>query len=599
MKYLSLLLTASFFIIGCKKEPNTKPLNTETSLNAEEYYSSPKFYQSNITDMAASWNGEVIVLKNNSNFYYSKDGGNTFNQVTPSIKNYIPYVVNESGIMAWSDNFYSGFYNLNTNAVINSNIPGFYNQYYVGQNDVMYCIQGTNSSTPAIVFYKKLNQTSWDTLTKNSDSLGLYCGQNNLGGISFFNPSKKTLSNHDPINKTVSQYTFSQLDFANITQGSSNRQIKYFYNGHNLIVAGYTKGFALMNTTNLSVTYQDWESNFKGYYENPLSLSCSKNGIVYAQLSSYVNQATRFEINGSSFKTIQTNSDVINIGDYTYFPYSLNPIKSNGTNTSPIKIGNLQSVEIDYYHPYNNMHYNLIYDGGTTTQLIEDKISTYSSRFLIGYYSFIYRDNNTIIISGNDSLMYSDNEGISYNTIKNPFHHALTYLKKINGTYYALSVKNFKYNLGGTGFQTDRFNIGVYTSTNLKDWTLIPNSYKTDVNGKGPEIFSSNGLMTYNENIEPLGNPIYRGYKSTDFGVTWSSSGLIPTFNCDLGSSLALISYSGANKITRQNLNLNLEKTNSIIYTTSVSVPLSNHSPVVTSNGEILFVTGDKVLKLK
>lgn len=599
MKYLLVFFIVSISILSCKKEPKTKLPSTELNSNAEEYYSSPKFYQSNISDIAASWNGEVIVLKNNSIFQYSKDGGNTFNQVTPSIKNYIPFVVNESGIMAWSDNFYSGFYNLNTNTVINSNIPGFYNQYYVGQNDLMYCIQGTNSSTPAIVFYKKLSQTSWDTLSKNSDSLGVYCGQNNLGGISFFNPSKKTLYNHNPVNNTLSQFTFSQLNFANITQGSSNRQIKYFYNGYNLLVAGYTKGFALMNTTNLSVTYQDWEGNFKGYYENPLSLSCSKNGMVYAQLMSYVNQATKYEINGSNFKVIQTTTDVINNGEFTYFPNSLNPIKTNGSTSYPIKIGNLQSIEIDYYYPYNNSHFNLIYDGGSITQLIEDKINSYSIKNLNGYYSFIFKDNNSIVISGNDSMMYSEDDGTKYTTIKNPFHYALSYIKKINGIYYGLAVKNFKYNLGGTGFQTDRFNIGVYTSSNLKDWTLIPNSYKTDVNGKGPEIFSSNGLMTYNENIEPLGNPIYRGYKSTDFGVTWSSSGLIPIFNVDLGNTLALVSYNGANKITRQNYNVNLEKTNIINYNTTVSVPLSKQNPIVTINGEILFITGDKVLKLK
>ncbi len=598
MKNTIIIFIITLLLFGCKKEPKNNNINQDKNANAQEHYSSPKFYQSNISDIAASWNGEVIVLKNNSIFQFSKDGGNTFNQVTPSIKNYIPFVVNESGIMAWSDNFYSGFYNLNTNTVINSNIPGFYNQYYVGQNDLMYCIQGTNSSTPAIIFYKKLSQTSWDTLTKNSDSFGVYCGQNNLGGISFFNPSNKTLYNHDPINKTLSQFTFSQLNFANITQGSSNRQIKYFYNGYNLLVAGYTKGFALMNTNNLNVTYQDWEGNFKGYYENPLSLSCSKNGMVYAQLMSYVNQATKFEINGSNFKTIQTTSDVINNGEFTYFPNSLNPIKSNGTTSSPIKIGNLQSVEIDYYFPYNNSHYNLIYDGGSSTQLIEDKINSYSIKNLNGYYSFIFKDNNSIIISGNDSMMYSEDDGTTYTSIKNPFHYALSYLKKINGIYYGLAVKNLKYNLGGTGFQTDRFNIGVYTSSNLKDWTLIPNSYRTDVNGKGPEIFSSNGLMTYNENIEPLGNPIYRGYKSTDFGVTWSSSGLIPVFNVDLGNTLALVTYNGANKITRQNYDVNLNKTNTVQYSTNVSVPITNQVPIVNSNGKTLYVTEDKVLLL-
>ncbi len=590
--YLSLVI-----LFSCKKESKINQA-ANGNANAETYYSTPPFYQSAVTDVAASWNGEIMVLKNNSKFYYSKDGGNTFSQVNPNIRNYIPFLVNESGIMAWSDNFYSGFYNLNTGQAINSGIAGNYNEFYVGNNDWMYCVQGTNSSTPPIVYFKKLAAQNWDTLTKNGDSLGVFCGQNSNGGISFFNASSKTLFNHQPSNNSLTKHVFNTFSISNITQGQSNRAVKYFFNGFNLLVAGYTKGFATMNTNDLSVAYTDWQGSFKGYYENPLSLSCSKNGTVYAQLLSYVDQATKYEINNGNFRTVQATCDVINNGDFTYYLNALNPFKTNGNNTTPIKIGDAKSATLHYYCPYNGGHLSLVDIDGLNTILIDDKNNNYNIKYLNGNYTFIYKDLNKTIINSKDSLLYSEDGGSTFVSFKSDFHAPLTYLKKINNTYYALAVKNFKYNLGGTGFSVDKFNIGIYTSSNLKDWTLLPNTLKTDVNGRGPEIFSSNGLMTYNENTEPLGNPVYRGYKSTDFGASWSSSGLVSLFNVDLENSLSFVSYNGANLIARQNYNLNLDKTDAIQYQTTVSTPIANQIPIA-FNGQVLHVSGEKVLILK
>jgi hypothetical protein len=599
MKSKYFILSSVLFLFACKKEPKDDGnQNKDGKANAEIYYSTPAFYQSAVTDVAASWDGQVMVVKNKDNFFYSKDGGNVFTQVNPGIKNYVPFLVNESGIMAWSDKSYSGFFNLNTGQAINSGIPGFYNQYYLGHNDWMYCLQGTNSSTPPIVFYKKLSDSQWDTLTKNGDSLGAYCGQNQSGGISFFNSSTKRLFNHNPTNNSNTQFVFNDFALGNITEGMSNRPVKYFFNGYNLMVVGYTKGFAVMNTSNLSVNYTNWQVNFKGYYENPVSLSCSKSGTVFANLLSNTNQPYNFEISGSTYKEIKVTCPVINNGNYSYFFHSLNPIKTDGNQTTAIKIGDAKSAEIDYYHPYGGEHYSLIYEGGANTIFLHDKTSSYNLKYLNGYYSFLYKDDQKILICSNDSLLFSMDNGISYQSIKSDFHAPITYLKKINGTYYVLAVKNFKYNLGGTGFQTDRFNIGVYTSSNLKDWTIIPNTLKTNLNGKGPEIFSSAGLMTYIENIEPLGNPVYRGYKSTDFGVTWASSGILPLFNVDLGNSLSYIAYNGSNTISRQNYTLNLDKTNATQYQTSISVPLANQIPMAL-NGQVLYVSGEQVLILK
>lgn len=585
-------------IWSCKKETKNDIQKTDGKANAEVYYSTPAFYQSAVSAAAVSWNGEVMVLKNKDKFYYSKDGGITFNQVYPSINSEIPYTVNESGIMAWSNNFYSSFFNLNTGNVINSGIAGNYNEYYLGQNDWMYCVQGTNSSTPPIVYFKQQSKNQWDTLTKNGNTLGVYCGQNQYGGISFFNPSTKTLYNHQPASNTDTKIIFNDFIIGNITQGQSNRAVKYFFNGYNLLIAAYTKGYAVLNTTNLSVTYTDWPSNFKGYYENPVAISCSKNGTVFAQLISATNQYYKFEINGASFKEIKATYPIINNGDYTYYFYSLNPIKTNGKETTSIQLGESKSAETDFYLPYGGEHYSLIYEGGDNTILLEDNTKNYTLKYLNGHCSFMYKDDQKIFVCSKDSFLLSQDNGSSYESFKSNFHSPITYLKKINNLYYGLAVKNFKYNLGGTGFQTDRFNIGVYTSSNLIDWTIVPNTLRTDVNGKGPEIFSNSGLMTYNENIEPLGNPVYIGYTTNDFGSTWSSSGLVPLFNVDLENSLSHVSYNGPNAIARQNYSLNLNKTNTIQYQTIIGTPLTNQIPL-TINGQILYVSGDQVLILK
>ncbi len=595
----NLIILIFILLVSCKKDKKDDLKTSNEILNAEDYYTTPLFYQSSASQIAASWNGEVIVLKNEDKFYFSQDGGNSFNQAFPSIRNNIPYFVNESGIMAWSDGYYSSFYNLKTNQVINSGIAGFYNEYYVGQNDLMYCIQGTNSSVPPIVFYKKLSQSNWDTLSKKGDTLGIYCGQNIDGGISFFNPSSKKLYNHHPTNKNITSVSFTDFSMSNITQGQGNKQPIYAYNGIDKLVIGYTKGFAVLNTTNKSVEYTNWLGDFKGYYENPTSLSISKLGEVFASINSYTISLTNYKIVDNVFEEIQVTCPVIINGDWTYMMNSLNPFKSKVGNNSLLKIGTSKSPQIKFFHEYSEGFYSLINSSLNKTILINDKKSNYEMQYLNGIYNFIYRDINSIIISGNDSMMYSNDGGITYETIKSNFHTPLTYIKKNNSIYYGLATKNFKYNLGGTGFQIDRHNFAVYTSSNLKDWILMPNTNKNDVNGVAPNIFSSNGMMSYVENITPQGNMTLVGYNSTDFGATWTSSGKLAVFNVDLGNSFAHIAYNGANKIQRQNYNSNLDKTNIVQYNTSIQLPISYQVPLVQENGNILFVTGEKVLLLK
>jgi hypothetical protein len=101
----------------------------------------------------------------------------------------------------------------------------------------------------------------------------------------------------------------------------------------------------------------------------------------------------------------------------------------------------------------------------------------------------------------------------------------------------------------------------MLTSTDLKTWTILNGTQRTEASGDKPGTFTTNGVMTLVDNINPLGNMVLVYTMSDDFGVTWKDNPAKMIFNTELpNGSLAQISYAGPSEIKRTNYSSTLQR---------------------------------------
>jgi hypothetical protein len=597
-KYFIILVVLGF--VSCKKDKTKdkdQPSNNGSSTVVYE--------TNNLTDVikiVSSFNGShIVALRNYGTQYaylHSSDGGETWKTFSINRSTSKDFTVNNDGMFAWEDGSNGNIYNLNTNSFITTKPDGFYNEYYAVGN-LLYCIQGTNSSIPPKVFIKQSSANQWDTLTKEGDSLGIFCGEDKDGGIAFYNRQTKFLYIHKPGLNKIQKHKVD-VDFSTITQGQSNRQMSIVFNGYNALCFAYTAGFGVANVTNNTIQYQVWPDGFKGNYQNPLNIDIDNDGAVYANLISIGTQ--QFKYQQAERTTMKTNVPVFCNGEYTYIIDYLNPVKK-GPQTKSLDGLLKAETEIVFSGISNQTFYVILKSDDINNisflQIFDKSKSEKVNHIINGNVKSVFHIDNQLLICRNDSIGLSENNGESFTYYLNPSNLPFTDLKKINGTYYALAAVNFNKTLGGTGFTVNKHSMAMLTSTDLKTWTILNGTQRTEASGDKPGTFTTNGVMTLVDNINPLGNMVLVYTMSDDFGVTWKDNPAKMIFNTELpNGSLAQISYAGPSEIKRTNYSSTLQRVNDFGYVnTYKNLPIAVQSPIV-SNNKIYFVTSKDILEL-
>lgn len=592
-------------LFSCKKESKNNNENTNENKTISPLIVAPK--TNNTTEICASFDGNYIlaqsVVNTTTSYRYSSNGGSSWKDLTTKIG---PNpMINNEGIVAWNNNSKTGMISLKNDPNFTYSTPGYYDLYYLGADDGIYCYQGTNSQSIKVKFYYKKSQaTTWDTLSFDGDTLGLYAGQDKDGGAAFYNIKKQKINIHKPKSNSWEQKNCT-INLNNITLGQTNRSPKYAFNGYDLMVVGYTKGYAKADISNNQTTYQDWQTSFSGYYENPMGISVNESGEVFAQLQSYTNPLTYFRLFNSENDSLNLVSPAFCAGSFTYLMEFNKAIKKDKNGES--NMSDLVDFESPIIHSFvGDKDYYFIQKTNSTgvnsilTIKSKSGSNTESIKFQENYH-FVYSNGSSILLCGSSTWNYSSDNGKNWVKKQAPNGKSITYINKINGVYYGMSVLSFLYTLGGTGFSVPKHDFAMFTSSDLENWTLLPGSERVNVSSQGPKYINNSGVIVYSENTNPLGNPRLVYYISNDFGKSFVSSGsVLNLYNLQSadGNNNYTINYYGAKLIQKKTSDRQNNLLKTTVYQSTSDDVLNNSNPTIDANGRIYYYSKFSIYEL-
>ena len=609
MKNFILLTLIVLGVFGCKEDEDIDPNGESGEKSAEVFYTIPLMNEAKA--VYASPNGNMLISEipdgTRNKYRASKDAGVSWVDIPVTDLQGGMTITNE-GLCIPTEKANLMFHIDNPSFFISS-IDVFRNKYYAGWEKDLFRLENVSSQIPyPTLFSYDFNSNTWDTLNNRMDTIGQYIGQDHRGGIAFLNTiqSRNRLNIYVPSNNTWISLNCN-IDVGAVQQGQSNRQPTYAYNGYDKVLFAYTKGFGVSDLTTNTTSYTDWEEGYKGYYENPFSATISRQGNVYAELRSYVRPAitAKYNAGSSTMQRISTRSIPNCSGNYTYLMYESLAVKSSSDKDLEISSLNTAEGTMSHAHVTGSKIYSLVYtDAGTqkTSLIIHDRGKNMAEVAAIGgILKFVYADENKIFVTGGGLWQYSEDGGNTWEVVAPENAVDFTQIKKIGGTYYGMSVFEYKYRPGGTGFQFSRFNYTMYTSSDLKNWTILPGADHKGKGGEGPESFTEDGVLTYTENTNPLGNASYQYYTSIDFGKTWNnSSEPITTVNVSttFWDYYLYVGYSGPGEVTKTQVSKTFERGNSVKYNVSGPSAVASRVAQVGESGQLYYFTGSSILEL-
>lgn len=584
---------------ACKKEKKAKNRDPETPQNGTitVVAEAPSFIS--IVGSAISPNANYMYINpDGASAQFKINNSTTWKNTTIEASNYTALSINNSGFLLRekSRNNYE-LWDLNTSREENLNLPGFYNSYYLGHDNIIYGYASSNSqSTPSVLYYRLISATKWDTLHATANILGQIVGVSQEG-IALFNVAKKELNIINASTKIVTT-TAINIDLAQIRSVQGNKPLRIKYSGADYLAFADTKGCALANLKTNTTQYIMFPSGLDNYYENPRAMSVCNTGEIFIELSSYVQTASWFKcVNGSIEKREETSFSAGALNAYisngldglraTVNKVSVN-LEGYAAKQGSIKSGAIINNNIYYLlHPTLNSLSNYLYKVPMSNGIAEYQ------KGISGSYNYLFADNNTIIINGPDSGLISTDGGNNFSKIGGT---AINYIRQVGGMFYGMHSSRFKYYLGGTGFSIDKHNFQMSSSSNGGDWTPISGAMR-EQSGTGPLSFTNEGYLNLAYNVDPLGNPSYVFEESTNWGASWSSATSIKPFNLATESKIYYCKYN-SNKFENTIYDLAFNKLKTIEYTVSNATSAFPIQAPLTDGQSIFIFGGTQVLKL-
>lgn len=602
------LLSAALF--GCKEEEVIDPNGESGEKNATLFYSIPLMNEASA--VYASPDGQILIAEipegTRLKYKSSIDAGNTW-EALPNVDLRKGVDISNSGLCVPRERTYQFFHLKDQNFQV-VNPPVSRNTYYAGWETGLYRLESSSAPSPypTLLVYDASKMT-WDTINKRMDEKGVYIGQDHRGGLAFITTQQddNRLNIYNPqVDSWIEQDC--NIDLLAVRQGQTNRPPELAYNGYDQVLFAHTKGFGITDVTTNMTSFTDWGEGYIGYYENPTAISISRQGDVYANLSSYVNPAitANYDAKSTDVNITFTRSIPTCSGDFTYLMYESKAVKKSINQET--ELSSLQTAEgnLNYAHVTQDKIYSLAYANFQTQEtslIIRDRNSNSEKIGNIGgILKFVYEDAGKILVTSGNAWQLSEDGGNTWLDVTPENAQNLTQIKQVNGVYYGMSVRKFKQSLGGTGFQVAKFDYAMYTSSDLMTWTLLPGTLKTAAGGEGPESFTSNGVLTYGENTNPLGNAEYEYYISNDFGKTWErTSDFINTINVSspIWDYYLQVSYSGPGEVSKTQISKNFERGNTVKYKVQNGTAIASRVAQVDDDGNLYYFTNNSILRLE
>jgi hypothetical protein len=594
------LISLCLFALGCKKKEASKIAdpNTAISGSAEVIIKAPEFPV--MSGLAISENGNYIYLNPTSGSpEISLNGGSTWENTTIKSTEFYNTSISNSGYILINTSGYNyQLFNLKTQNQVTLNVPGFYNSYYLDKENYIYCYQNSNSSSyPSVLYGKQLESTTWDTLHKTSNTLGLIAGTGSHE-IAFYNRINQELSVLNALTKVVTVKSLN-IDMSNLGIAQSNRPYRLLYSGSAFFAIAGPDESALIDLNANSTSYFTYPGDLKGYYENPQLIRLSNNGQIITRLASYTQTAEIYEAKNGQFVLTDLNCIPATAGS-TILSSSLAGLKLvKGTKNSTILGYQAMTSRIVSGANSNGLFYLLISPdptNGAKTYLWSmgaQNSQMKSVKGIFGAYHYVYANNSDVIVMGKDSGLISRDGGLTFTSTPGG---EINQIRQIGSTYYGMLVSKYKYFPGGTGFSFDKHKFQLSTSSNGTNWQVITGAL-LDGSGTGPASFSNNGYLNRVYNLNPLGNAQYVYDYSNDWGLTWvSSSTPLQIFNAVFNNQLIQTNFS-FDKFTTKVFNENFELQKTVEnYLGSGTNAFGVQHPLV--DGQFLYhITGNSIIK--
>ncbi len=608
MKNLSLICTGLLLLLSACKKNTNEPDTPDGDGTVTEVFASPLF--NDAANFIPSFSGNYALIRTNSEnkqFQYTNDAGATWQELK-SVKEIL--AVNDKGYYLFEPPTGPSYF-----SKLGAADAGFsYNQtageFILGKDDYVYDVDPSRNINKVTLINTINGQST--VVNNQADTLGKYCGQDQNGGIAFVN--SKGLTIHQPSNN---EWVFHPFNIVRLyfTSNNVSKPSKFHFNGYNQLVIADQIGFHVYQTGQKNaVRTFNWPNPYTQNYENPKKIEINQNGDVFATILKYGGKPVMFKITDGNMAAYPRSTYTVCKGAYTYEMYPLEAKKISATKTENINglikevrgAKNAYITEDKVYAIYPIEPAYDYYSGevspGADTVLSYDR-STKTTNFLniSGHFNFVYQDGNKAFVSGNNVLMYSANNGNTWEKVASPITNTLVEVKKVGSTYYGMCKTVTAYtNTFGTSYSNS---FKMLTSADLKTWTLLPGASYDSKMGTGPLTFTKDGFISYISNI--TGNLAFKNY-STDFGKTWQSTsdpvivfstelndGNLVNFNHNGGSQLYYDVYN-RNGITgelRARITYNAPAGRS--FTTSTP-----RVPIISDNGSFYFFNSDKIFKL-
>lgn len=473
------------------------------------------------TKLVVSENGQYIVAgldtrvdgsNANYKFYFSKDAGQSFSELSGA--NAFSAVSNNGIILSGYD-----LINLNDNSVQQLPRISYSPEPVMDANGVAYYLDGT--------LHKFENGQSTDLGITINALLGEMIYAN--GKIGFLSMYYRTLAEYDIATNTLISRNWPAFDARRLRglSANNNNNAKLSYNEGYF---GYASaGAAVVVNPNNQLTYYDYPSAYD-YQDNPNAVMIEE-GTMYVDLyknpsgngNNEIIERTTFEASGSTLteaeiafpRTAKANGTVYYTGFIEggkYRDYGI--VKSSASGKEYV------DTNINFDNNYSNTGF--VIEVGSQLYFRNKKYDMTSKTYRTSEFKNVlygYSDAQKTVAYTGEGTFSTVNNGASWKQ-ENQNGIAPNFVIKNNkGGYYALIYREYYYVPSGTGFQYSKFDMAVYSSNDAFNWQLI--SERKNIDGVAPKAISPEGHLIHTENRNPLGNPVFVSFVSTDEGVTF------------------------------------------------------------------------------
>lgn len=530
MKYSLYLVLFLFSILnGCKDREEDLDPNAIQKKEASIVYEAGDSYSNISVGINASFDGSFLVNLDK----VSKDGGKTWSTTIRSADVFLLGTANNPisnmGYYASNSQSNSQVIDIKNFTPVTFSVSGFYKDYYVGTEDYIYCHLPPGLGAKGVLLGGRAQSAAIDTLSLKFDTLGSYAGQDKNGGVAFYNKTSQLLSIHNPTTKRWETLPCN-YDNTKVRAGYQDRGFAAVYNGYDKVVIANGSAFAVVDLPSNTATYSSFMPGYSasnsGYQS---TVSISKNGEVYATMYDPTNTSSKgFFVQYTPYEQRLTDviAPVVCSGEFTYIMKHNKAIKKGDTEVNMTEmmtpstswgIATISPSHIYYLEDVTTTSQNFNVVDRVTNEVKTYDITTLTNN--IPYFKYIYAEGTTIMVSGANGTALSQDNGATWQTGSMP--NSLNYIQKIDGTYYGQRVWGYEY-YGANSYPLPKHQRAMYTSTDLKNWTLMEGTLATEGSGSGPSSFRSDGLIVYSYNANPQGNQVIIQNISRDFGKSWT-----------------------------------------------------------------------------